>query len=77
MARKKELLVKDILEVMEEDALVLIHFYAYGFPYATSADCGQTVKEVKEKINFDCNHAKVTTLKHLKTCVGVNAEIVH
>lgn len=77
MARKKVILVKDILEVMEDSDYVMINFYAYGLPYATSIDCGPTVKEVKENINFDCKNAKVTGVKHLKTCVGINAEIVY
>ena len=62
---KKNILVKDILEMFDEksDDLVIV-FYAYGIYYAsTSADNLITVKEIKEHLRNDCLRAKVFKIK--------------
>ena len=57
---KQKITVKNILELMEKDDMVIVTFYAYGIPYASTwkDDIG-TVSECLDRVRNDCLNAKV------------------
>ena len=83
---KKNILVKDILEMFDEksDDLVIV-FYAYGIYYAsTIADNLITVKEIKDRLRNDCLRAKVFKIEpkgdfenNIEPYIKVLAEMVY
>jgi len=83
MAKKKPILVSDILDIMNETDKVCVMLYAYGVYYGdTQRDGMQTVKDCKDEMNYDCIHALVTRIRtnderddHAH--VVIQAEIVH
>ena len=60
MAKKKNISVQDVLELMKKDDTVIVRIYAYGIPAAnTWADGMETVEDCLEKMNYDCLRARV------------------
>lgn len=80
MAKKKQILISDILNLMSDNHEVVCLLYAYGIYYAdTQRDGMKTVAECKDQMNYDCLHALVTRIKfddHAKKIV-IEGEIVH
>lgn len=81
MAKKKKLLVSDILNIMDDADKVCVILYAYGVYYGdTERDDMHTVAECKDQMNYDCKNALVTRIRtdqHLNDHVVIQAEIVH
>lgn len=78
MAKKKQILVSDILDMMNETDKVCVILYAYGVYYGdTQRDGMQTVAECKDQMNYDCIHALVTRIRTENDHVVIQAEIVH
>lgn len=68
MAKKKEVVISDILNVMDEDQLVVCTFSAYGVGYADSwTDGMRTVKECKDRLRYDCLNSIVTGVRYTMT----------
>lgn len=86
MARKKQFVVSDILNIMEESDKVCVILYAYGVYYGNTMNDGMnTVAECKDQMNYDCINALVTRIRcertgtdvFAETHVVIQAEIVH
>lgn len=80
MAKKKQVLVKDVLELMESTDKVTCIMYAYGVYYGdTQRDGMSTVKDCKEQMNHHCLNALVTRIRtdENREDVIIQAEIVH
>ena len=85
MKIKNQILVKQILELMEESTPVAVILYAYGVYYGdTNNDGMETVKDCKEQMNYDCINAMVTRIylesvgkQKQKQKIVICAEIVH
>lgn len=76
----KKLVVKDILNLIEDEEKVACNFYAYGVFYASSMDDGmQTVADCKDNLNYDCINARVTSLSvaGAEPRTVIYAELVH
>lgn len=57
---KKKITVKNILELMEKDDMVIVHIYAYGTTYATTWEEGiEDVEDCINRMRTDCLNAKV------------------
>lgn len=78
MARKKKILVKDLLELMHENKEIVIHFYAYGIHHANTYMEGmRTVLDCKDRLNYDCMNARVGNIDFTSEYLLVNAELMH
>ena len=91
MAKKKQLTVSDILNVMGDSQPVVCSFTAYGVPYADSYTDGmRTAKDCKEQLRYDCLNALVTGIGYATAgsahepqvnrsdiLTSINGEIVH
>lgn len=77
--KKKKLLVKDALNLMEDSDNVCVMLYAYGVYYGdTIRDNMHTVADCKKEMNFDCINALVTRIRvNEKGFITIQAEIVH
>lgn len=77
---KKKILVKDVLNLMEDNNKVTCIMYAYGVYYGdTQRDGMITVKDCKEQMNRACINALVTRIRtdENREDVIIQAEIVH
>lgn len=73
----KKLLVKDVLNIMDDSDPVNCIFYAYGVYYAQSLDDHlKTVADCKDGLRYDCANALVHRIRAGKWVV-IDAEIVH
>jgi hypothetical protein len=80
MAKKKQILVQDILNIMNDSDKVCVILYAYGMYYGdTQRDGMDTVNDCKDQMNYDCIHALVTRIRtdDHREGVVIHAEIVH
>ena len=86
MKKKKVMVVKDVLEMMDQKDNVNCILYAYGIPYgSTDRDGMKTVEDCLNNMNYDCLHAQVTriaaanerTTADAKAYVVILGEIVH
>lgn len=78
MAKKKQILVSDILDMMNETDKVCVMLYAYGVYYGdTVRDGMHTVAECKDQMNYDCIHALTTRIRTENDHVVIQGEIVH
>lgn len=76
----KKLLVKDILDIIDDSQVVNCVFYAYGVYYASSYDDGmKTPAECKSGLRRDCLNALVQKINPSQdgTRQVIHAEIVH
>ena len=59
--------VKQLVKTMDDEENVVVLITAYGVHYADSyADGMRTAKDIKEKMNYTCINAKVTSVKARK-----------
>ncbi len=59
--------VKQLIKTMDDTEQVIVLLTAYGVHYADSYKDGmRTAKDVKDKMNYDCINAKVTSVKAKK-----------
>ena len=59
--------VKQLINKMDDTERVIVLLTAYGVHYADSyADGMRTAKDVKDRMNYDCINAKVTSVKARK-----------
>lgn len=57
---KKKITVKNILELMKKDDIVIVTLYAFGIPYASTWKEGMgTVSECLDQMRYNCLNAKV------------------
>lgn len=81
MAKKKQILVSDILNLMNDADKVCVILYAYGIYYGdTHRDEMFTVEQCKAEMNHNCINALVTRIRtdeQLLNCTIIQAEIVH
>lgn len=64
-------MVADILDMMDESLEVNCAFTAYGVQYASSWNDGmRTVADCKDRLNYDCIHARVTGICQNETGDG-------
>lgn len=83
MAKKKQILVQDILNIMDDTDKVCVILYAYGMYYGdTQRDGMVTVKDCKDQMNHNCINALVTRIRtnderDEEAHVVIQAEIVH
>lgn len=76
----KKLLVKDVLNIIDDKQVVNCVFYAYGVYYASSFDDGmKTTADCKEGLRYDCLNAKVLKINPSEdgSRQVIHAEIVH
>lgn len=76
MAKKKKILVKDLLELIPENVEVIIQFFAYGIHYCDSKDSGDTCRELKENMHNNCLNAQVGIVTNMNNGVYLTAELV-
>lgn len=79
---KKKILVKDILNLLNDEQEACVVLYAYGMHYgSTHRDGMKTVAEIKEKLMYDGMNALVCRIDddfNDKTkMLMIRAEIVH
>lgn len=77
MGRKKNILVKDVLALMNDDAKVVIYFFAYGMDYTNSVKDGMyTVEDCKNNLGYDFYNATVSRIGG-DDIIVISAELAH
>jgi hypothetical protein len=80
MAKEREILVKDVLELMNDNADVYLTLTFYG------VHCNErlsSVKDIKEKSNAECLRSVVTEIgetyidNNAAGFIHINAEMIH
>lgn len=70
--------VKNLLQLLEPGARVLIIFYAYGQYYADSAhDNIEKAGQALEELNYTCRNAYITGIEFNQYRLLIRAEVVH
>ena len=78
MARKKELLVEDILKHFKDDEEVVITFFAYGIRCGVAWNDGlKTAKQLRDGLRYDCLRALVGRVTVIDGLINIGAEIIH
>ena len=75
---EQKITVKNILELMEKDDIVIVTFYAFGIPYASTLKDGiGTVSECLDRLRYACLDAKVFKIEsYCAKWIKIHAEIM-
>ena len=82
-AKKKPMLVKDILGLFDKDQPIDVHCYAYGVFVGASRSTGVlTAGECLERLIYEALNAAVTSIRNARecsdpNCIVIRAEMVH
>lgn len=78
MARKKKLLVEDLLNIIDKDTPTGVSLFAYGIKVADTPNDGmETAADHLEELCFDCRRAQVGRITVMDGRLWLGAEIIH